>query len=153
METLLGGGAEADGNDELSRRLRAKTKLGLISMSDEELWELARVTSSPPERPPELAYQNYKQAIEKLRATKETLERVVERGYVENEAQQILVSTAALLWDFLRGKSVDSELRIRVEERQRDVGLFFPPLVEAILEWVKEGRQSIIEKIKVLDGS
>lgn len=70
VETLLGGGAEADGNDELSRRLRAKTKLGLISMSDEELWELARVTSSPPERPPELAYQNYKQAIEKLRATK-----------------------------------------------------------------------------------
>lgn len=70
VETLLGGGAEADGNDELSRRLRAKTKLGLISMPDEELWELARVTSSPPERPPELAYQNYKQAIEKLRATK-----------------------------------------------------------------------------------
>lgn len=84
------------------------------------------------------------------RVTKETLERVVEKGYVENEAQQILVSTVVLLWDFLQGKSVDSELRIRVEERQRDVGLFFPPLVGSILEWIKEGKENIIEKIKVL---
>ncbi len=83
-------------------------------------------------------------------ATKETLERVVEKGYVENEAQQILVSTVVLPWDFLQGKSVDSELRIRVEERQRDVGLFFPPLVGSILEWIKEGKENIIEKIKVL---
>lgn len=83
-------------------------------------------------------------------ATKETLEQVVVRGYVENEAQQILISTAALLWDFLRSKSVDSELRIRVEERQRDVGLFFPPLLGSILEWIVEGKEDIIEKIKVL---
>lgn len=69
-EALLGGVAEADGNDELSRRLRAKTKLRLISMSDEELLELAKLTSSPPEKPIELAYQNHKRAIEKLRATK-----------------------------------------------------------------------------------
>ncbi len=70
VEALLGGAAEADGNDELSRRLRAKTKLRLISMSDEELRELARLTLSSPDRSAESAYQNYKQAVEKLRATK-----------------------------------------------------------------------------------
>ncbi|MDP2917632.1 MAG: response regulator [Dehalococcoidia bacterium] len=67
-EALRGGIAEADGNDELARCLHAKTKLRLIGMSDQELWELARLTS--PEKPIELAYQNYKRAIEELRATK-----------------------------------------------------------------------------------
>ncbi|MDD5537334.1 MAG: response regulator [Candidatus Omnitrophica bacterium] len=70
LEALHGGVAEADGNDKLSRHLHAKTKLRLISMSDEELWELARLTATPPEKPPELAYRNFKQTIEKLRATK-----------------------------------------------------------------------------------
>ncbi len=69
-QALRGGVAEADGNDELARRLHAETKLRLMSMSDQELWELARLTSPSPEKPVELAYQNYKRAIEELRATK-----------------------------------------------------------------------------------
>ncbi len=68
-EVLLSGVADADGNEALSRRLRAQAKLRLINMSDEELWELARLTASPPERPVELAYQGHKRAIEKIRAT------------------------------------------------------------------------------------
>ncbi|MFH0768362.1 MAG: hypothetical protein V1932_02185 [Chloroflexota bacterium] len=84
------------------------------------------------------------------KATKEMVEGIVARGCVENEARQILISTAALLCDFLFSQSVDSELRIQVQERQKEVGLFFPPLVEAIFEWVTEGRESIIEEIRAL---
>jgi hypothetical protein len=38
-------------------------------MLDEELWELAKLTSSPPERPAELVYEKMKEAAEKLRAS------------------------------------------------------------------------------------
>jgi len=68
-ETLLGGVAEADGNDALSRRLHAQARLRLISMSDEELCQLAKLTASPPERSVELTYQGYKREIKKIRAT------------------------------------------------------------------------------------
>ncbi len=65
---LLGAVAEAEGNEGLAH-LRAQTKLRQISMSDEELWELAKSTSPPPDLPVELAYQNHKRAIEGCRAT------------------------------------------------------------------------------------
>lgn len=68
-KALLGAVAEAEGNEGLSQRLRAETKLRLIGMSDDELWELAKLTSSPPDLPVELAYQNHKRAIERCRAT------------------------------------------------------------------------------------
>ena len=68
-EALRGAIAEANGDESLSRRLHAETKLRLINMSDEELWELAKQTSSPPERPVELAYKRIKQEIEELKAT------------------------------------------------------------------------------------
>ena len=45
---VRGGVADADGNEDLSRRLYAETKLRLIRMSDEELWQLPKVTSSLP---------------------------------------------------------------------------------------------------------
>jgi hypothetical protein len=38
-------------------------------MSDKELWELAKLNSSPPEKPVELVYKGFKQAIEEHRAT------------------------------------------------------------------------------------
>ncbi len=69
VEALLGGVADVEGNDALSRRLRAEVKLRLISMSDEELWELAKLTASPPEKPVELLYKEHKHAIEDIRST------------------------------------------------------------------------------------
>jgi len=54
---------------DLSRRLHVETKSRLINMSAEELWELAKLTASPPERPAELIYEGLKQAIEEHRAT------------------------------------------------------------------------------------
>jgi len=68
-QALRAAVAEADGDEDLSRCLRAKTKLRLMCMSDEELWELAKLTSSPPERPVELVYKGTKQAIEEHKAT------------------------------------------------------------------------------------
>ena len=61
--------AEMEGDEDLSRRLHAETRLRLISMSDEEIWELAKPGSHPPERPVELVYKQIKQAVEEHRAT------------------------------------------------------------------------------------
>ncbi len=69
VEALLGGVAEANGNDELSRRLYAKTRLRLVNMSNEELWELAKLMASP-DRPVQQVYNEYKRRIEELRATR-----------------------------------------------------------------------------------
>ena len=68
-EALRAAAAEANGDEALSRRLHAETKLRLVNMFDEELWELAKQTSSPPERPVELVYKGIKQEIEKVKAT------------------------------------------------------------------------------------
>ena len=67
-EALCGAVAEADGDNELSRRLYAEAKLRLVGMSDEELWELAKLTVSSPEEPVELVYKKSKQAVEKHKA-------------------------------------------------------------------------------------
>ncbi len=67
-EALRGAAAEADGDDALSRRLHAETKLRLIGMSDEELWELAKLTVSSPEELVELVYKKSKQAVEEHKA-------------------------------------------------------------------------------------
>ncbi len=66
VEALRGAIAEGEGNILLSRRLHAETKLRLIHMSDEELWELAKRTSSHPEHSVESVFKNYKQKIKEL---------------------------------------------------------------------------------------
>ena len=66
VEALRGAIAEGEGNILLSRRLNAETKLRLIRMSDEELWELAKRTSSHPEHSVESAYKSYKQKTKEL---------------------------------------------------------------------------------------
>jgi len=63
-EVLQASIAESNGDEDLSRRLHAETRLRLLNMSDEELWELAKQTSCSPERPVELVYKGIKQAIE-----------------------------------------------------------------------------------------
>lgn len=65
-EVLQAGIAEHDGDLALSRCLRAEAKRRLISMSEEELWELTRVTC-PPDNTFEQVYENYKMEIEKLK--------------------------------------------------------------------------------------
>ncbi len=68
-EALLAAVAELNGDEDLSRYLRARVRSRLISMSAEELWELAKLTASPPKRPVELVYKEVKQAKEELLAT------------------------------------------------------------------------------------
>ena len=69
VEALRGLTAEAKGSIRLAQRLNAETELRLILMSDDDLWELARRTSCPPERSVELAYNSYKERVEELKAT------------------------------------------------------------------------------------
>ena len=67
-QALRAAVAEADGDKDLSRHLHAKTKLRLTCMSDEELWELAKLTSSP-QKSVEQVYEESKQIIEEHKAT------------------------------------------------------------------------------------
>ncbi len=69
IEALYAALAEADGHADLGKRLHAQAKLRLIDMTDEELWDLAKITALPPERPVELRYKEYKSAIEELKET------------------------------------------------------------------------------------
>jgi len=68
-EALRAGIAQMGSNECLSKRLQAEVKLRLIGMSDEELWELARLTADPFKRPVDQAYKEYKQRVEELRVT------------------------------------------------------------------------------------
>ena len=68
-EALVSALTEADGNETLSRHLHARAKLRLITMSDEELQELAKLVACPPERPVEMVYQGLKGEIEELKQT------------------------------------------------------------------------------------
>ncbi len=68
LQALATSVAEIDGDEAQSRRLHAEVKLRLINMSDEELWELAKI-AKPPEQTIEASYRNFKQAIEEHRAT------------------------------------------------------------------------------------
>lgn len=43
--------AEMNGNEALCHQLKVEIRSRFRHMSDEELWELALMTSSPPERP------------------------------------------------------------------------------------------------------
>jgi hypothetical protein len=72
LEALRGAIAETEGDECLSRRLNAETKLRLIRMSDEEIRELAKVTSIPKEQDVELVYKHFKTSIEELKATAST---------------------------------------------------------------------------------
>jgi hypothetical protein len=82
---------------------------------------------------------------------KKAVERVVATKCVETEAEQILISTTALLCEFLHSKN-GSELHQRLRKQQEEVGFFFPPLVEAILEWEKDGRNEVVSGIRELAG-
>jgi hypothetical protein len=67
VEALIAGLAEISGNEELSKQLRARAKLRLITMSDEQLWELARLTSGG--KLVEQTYERFKRAVGELIAT------------------------------------------------------------------------------------
>lgn len=68
LSALAAGLADANGNKDLSRQLHAKTKLRLITMPDQQLWELARLTSAG--KPVEQVYERYKKVIAELIATR-----------------------------------------------------------------------------------
>ena len=68
-EAFTGAVADSEGDEALARHLNARVKLRLISMSDEDLWELAKLTSCPPQRTVDQVFASHKQAIERHKAT------------------------------------------------------------------------------------
>lgn len=69
-EVLRAALAEAKGDSVLSRSLNAETKMRLISMSEEDLWELARVTC-PPHKTFEQVYMSFREVIDELKTSRE----------------------------------------------------------------------------------
>jgi len=68
LQAIAASLAELEGDEAQSRRLHAEVRFRLINMSDEELWELARV-AKPPEQTIEASYVKFKEAVEKHKAT------------------------------------------------------------------------------------
>jgi len=68
LEALRGGVAKLHGDEDLAQRLNAETKLRLITMSDEELWQLAELFSPPLGRSVELSFKEIKQLVNGYRA-------------------------------------------------------------------------------------
>jgi len=68
LQGLLASIAEMNGDEVRAQRLRAEMRYRLINMSDDELWELARLTRRP-EESLDSAYHRFKQVVEECRAT------------------------------------------------------------------------------------
>jgi len=59
-EALVEALADIDGNDSLCRYLRARSRLRLITMTEEELQELAKLVAQHTNRPAETVYHEFK---------------------------------------------------------------------------------------------
>lgn len=93
-----------------------------------------------------------KMKVNLKKLVRESLEEIAERGRIETREEQILVSTASLLYEFLQRKSDQNnrEIKVQLEKRKKEVGFFFPPITDTIIDWKDEGREDILEKIKKL---
>lgn len=69
LESLHAAIAEAEGREHEANHLHAQTKLRLLTMSDEEIWELARMISPPEEEAIKCTYETIKQSIREHSAT------------------------------------------------------------------------------------
>ncbi len=70
-QVVLAAKADAEGHEELARRLYGEAHLRLSLMSNEELEELAALTAFASDRPVEREYQSYARERDKLSATRE----------------------------------------------------------------------------------
>jgi len=69
IEAARASAAEAEGKEKLARRLHAATKMRLINMSDDELWELAVILAIPQGKPVQQVFHGFKQAVEEHKST------------------------------------------------------------------------------------
>lgn len=63
LASLLAGVSEAAGSEDAARRLRAQARLRLITMSEADRWELARLLADRGKRPVERVFQDLQDAI------------------------------------------------------------------------------------------
>jgi len=71
IEAVRAAAAEAEGKDELACHLRSATKMRLIKMSDDELWDLAVIFAILLKKPAKQIFHGFKQAVEEHEATRE----------------------------------------------------------------------------------
>jgi len=69
LEAVAAGLAEAGDDEDLAERLHARTKLRLMTMSDEQILELASIIAIPQGKPVQHVFHEFKQATEACRAT------------------------------------------------------------------------------------
>ena len=74
---------EANGETEKAARLRAQARIRLVSMTDDEVWELAQKTCFPPKRTAEEAYWDIKQTIAEYEDSASTW---LSRAFIETSA-------------------------------------------------------------------
>jgi len=71
IEALQAAAADVDGNEEKAKRIMAEARLRLLSMSDDELRDLAAIFAILRGKPFNECYQQLKQSVEKHRETME----------------------------------------------------------------------------------
>ncbi len=72
LEAVQAAAAEAEGKEELSRRLHAATRLRLINMPDDDLWDLSVLFAVPLGKTVPEVFQSFKLAVaEHKKAIKE----------------------------------------------------------------------------------
>jgi hypothetical protein len=77
-EALRASLAESEGAPILSGNLHAETKMRLISMSEDDLWELAMVTC-PPEKTVEQVWSSLMERVDELRESADEWMKDLER--------------------------------------------------------------------------
>jgi len=86
------------------------------------------------------------------KVVKEAIEKIVARGTIEEEWEQILISTAARLRELLFSRAMDGEWGKRAQALQSKMGFFLPPLTETMFAWMKEDNTKVIDGIIALGG-
>ena len=69
LSTICAGIAESNGYKEEAGKMRAQGNLRLLVMSEEELYELARMLACPPSRPIDIIYGELIETIEEHKKT------------------------------------------------------------------------------------
>ena len=69
LEAVQAAAAEAEGKEELSRHLHAATRLRLINMPDDDLWDLSVLFAIPMEKTVPEVFHSFKLAVAEHKKT------------------------------------------------------------------------------------
>ena len=87
------------------------------------------------------------------RAIEENIKKILKEGKVKTKEEQILINTISQVGRFLRSRSDQpdiKEITSQIQNKQKEIGFFYPAIVTTILKWQEEGRLDILDKIEKL---